>query len=73
MIEQVMSGLFYLKQNSIYHSDISPSTILIDNSDLFKITDIQFMTSGMCGYRKQLAGIDSECFLAPELLSALRR
>jgi len=47
-----MSGLFYLKQNSIYHGDISPSTILIDNADLFKITDIQFMTSGMCGYRK---------------------
>lgn len=27
----------------------------------------------MCGYRKHLAGIETENFLAPELLSALRR
>ena len=42
-------------------------------SNNFKITDVQFLTSGMCGYRKHLTGIETECFLAPELFTKLRR
>ena len=73
MIEQVMSGLKYLKQNNITHGDIQPRTILFGPNDEFKITDVQFLTNGMCGYRKHLAGIETECFLAPEFLQPLRR
>ena len=68
-----MSGLKYLKQNNITHGDIQPRTILFGPNDEFKITDVQFLTNGMCGYRKHLAGIETECFLAPELLQPLRR
>lgn len=68
-----MSALYYLKVQEVSHGDIKPRTILIDNEGFFKITDIRFLTSGMCGYRKHLAGIETECFLAPELLSNLRK
>ncbi|KAL4461175.1 hypothetical protein ABPG72_019781 [Tetrahymena utriculariae] len=73
LIEQVMSVLYYFKINGLVHGDIQPRTILIDNNNNFKLTDIIFLTAGMCGYKKHLLNLETECFLAPELLQKLRR
>lgn len=67
-----MDCLNYLKSEGITHGDIQPKTILIDNYGNFKITDVRFLTSGMCGFKKHLLGLETECFLAPELLDRLQ-
>lgn len=68
-----MSVLYYFKTQGMTHGDIQPRTILIDYNGNFKVTDIRFLTAGMCGYKKHLLGLETECFLAPELLQKLRR
>lgn len=73
VLEHVLNCISYLGSQGIVHGDIQPRTILMDNDSNFKLTDVRFMTNGMCGYRKHLAGIETECFLAPELLIKLRR
>ena len=50
LIEQILSTLIYLSELRVTHGDIQPKTILLDNQGNFRLTDINFLTSGMCGF-----------------------
>lgn len=65
---QIVSGLKYLHKKNIFHRDLKPQNILVDNNFNLKITDFTFakenmeenMSQTMCG---------SPLYMAPEILN----
>ena len=68
----ILSGLFAYKNHNIFHKDISPNTVFIDENGCFKINDIHFMNNGFTAYKRFLMGNSDKCYLAPELIEDLK-
>lgn len=74
LIDCVLSALILFSKKLISHEDVSPGTIYLTPSHIFKLNDIGFLTEGLNAYKKFLMGaVDShECYLSPELLMNLK-
>ena len=67
-LKQISDGLKYLQENNIYHRDLKPHNILIDENNILKITDF--------GFAKDISSNDisetfcgSPLYMAPEILN----
>ena len=70
IFKQILSGLLYLHSNYIFHRDIKPDNILIDNDNNIKITDFGLSALYVEGFPKlsteftQIGPVD---YAAPEI------
>ena len=71
LIDCILSGLIYFKNNNINHEDIQPKSIFLSDEGIYKINDIQFMSENN-SYNKLLMGNSDSFYIAPELLNLLK-
>ena len=70
IFKQILSGLLYLHSNYIFHRDIKPDNILIDNNNNIKITDFGLSALYVQGFRTLSSCgtiVGREDYAAPEI------
>ena len=69
IFKQILSGLLYLHSNFIFHRDIKPDNILIDNDNNIKITDFGLSALYVKGFPLSSNGtvVGREDYAAPEV------
>ena len=70
IFKQILSGLFYLHSNYIFHRDIKPDNILIDNNNNIKITDFGLSALYVQGFKNLSSSctvVGREDYAAPEI------
>jgi serine/threonine protein kinase len=74
--KQLLSGLYYLHQNNIYHRDIKLENIMITRTDKCEIVpkyiDFNFSCINNFTCDKTLFGQGTRLYMSPELLKTLR-
>ena len=71
---QILEGLEYLHQNSIYHSDIKPANILLTSEDLIKICDFGIAVQVKTDSSSQTSHLKGECYyMSPERIAGESR
>ena len=70
IFKQILSGLFYLHSNFVFHRDIKPDNILIDNDNNIKITDFGLSAIYIKGFQKLSSNdtmVGRKDYCAPEV------
>jgi serine/threonine protein kinase len=67
MIVGVVLGMRYLHSQDIFHGDLKPGNLLIDEDNLIRISDFWISRIEECGARP--VGIGSRSYVSPEILN----
>ena len=71
---QILEGVEYLHQNSIYHSDIKPANILLTSEDNIKICDFGIAVQLKPESSSQTSHLIGECYyMSPERIAGVSR
>jgi serine/threonine protein kinase len=69
--QQLVDGVFYCHRRGVYHRDLKPKNLLVDERGTLKITDfgVSYMKSGMDGSDLLYTACGTPYYCAPEILN----
>ncbi|CAD8126967.1 unnamed protein product [Paramecium sonneborni] len=67
LLQQIIDPCTYLSEKNVFHGDIKPSTIYLDENGCIKLSECSLFNDGLNGYQKMIQSQDKS-YLSPSLL-----
>ncbi|KRX00069.1 Protein kinase-like domain [Pseudocohnilembus persalinus] len=71
LLDSLVSACYFMQKNGIYHGDIRPVNVYLNNQGQTKLGDHSLLNQYKNGYAKSFMGIDYT-YLSPELLQQMK-
>ncbi|CAD8135466.1 unnamed protein product [Paramecium octaurelia] len=67
LLQQIIDPCTYLSERNVFHGDIKPSTLYLDENGCIKLSECSMLNDGLNGYQKMIQSQDKS-YLSPILL-----